>query len=366
MNQRILIVKMSSLGDIIHVFPILHFLKQAMPGCEIDWVVEEPFAELVRAHHLVHKVITVRTRHWRSHLLERKTWKEIKDFRKELRKEEYDLVLDLQGNSKSALATAFARCSRKVGFGFSTVPEWPNLLTTHSRYNPPKGKNIREDYLYLAKNGLEYLNGKFVDLPEISQPLSANDMPLKLSESDNRQLQNMLGQLKLLSGIKVMVCAGSNWKNKQLSEESLRSFLRCFVERLDAHVILVWGNEVEKALAEKLAVEWPGHSMVAARLSLPCLQNLMGCVDLVVAMDSLPLHLAGTTPTPTYSVFGSSSARKYQPLGECRRSFQGSCPYGKTFEKRCAILRTCETGACIRQLKGEDLFADFYAWWSNA
>jgi heptosyltransferase-1 len=76
--------------------------------------------------------------------------------------------------------------------------------------------------------------------------------------------------------------------------------------------------------------------------------------------------LAGSTSTPTYSIFGASSAQKYKPIGTCHKAFQGECPYGKTFEKRCDILRTCKTGACIKQLQGEQLFNHFFDWWSAA
>ena len=75
--MRILIVKMSSLGDIIHAFPVLQYLKQCHPQCEIDWVVEQPFAELVQAHPLVNRIICIETKKWRSQLLKRATLQEI-------------------------------------------------------------------------------------------------------------------------------------------------------------------------------------------------------------------------------------------------------------------------------------------------
>ena len=85
----------------------------------------------------------------------------------------------------------------------------------------------------------------------------------------------------------------------------------------------------------------------------------MASVDMVIAMDSLPLHLAGTTETPTFSIFGASSANKYKPKGKKHLAFQGTCPYKRTFERRCPVLRTCSTGACIRDLHGEELFHYF-------
>src|SRR5260221_27031 len=73
----------------------------------------------------------------------------------------YDIVLDLQGNTKSGVVTACAKSSLKVGFGYLSVPEWPNVLATHQRYNPPSGRNIREDYLFIAQSALNH----FVSVP---------------------------------------------------------------------------------------------------------------------------------------------------------------------------------------------------------
>lgn len=352
--KHVLIVKMSSLGDIIHAFPVLQYIKQCEPQSQIDWIVEQPFAELVRAHPLVHQIIPVQTKKWRSQFLKRETWHELAKFRRELRQNEYDLVLDLQGNIKSGIVTAFSKSSLKVGFHRASVPEWPNLLATHKKFRPPPGKNIREDYLFLAKGAMN----------QCPQNHLQTSVQLNLSSQEKNHLQPILDKIKHVQGLKVLVCSGSNWANKQLSKETLKCFLQSFLKQMNAHFLLIWGNAAEKRLVEELMVALPQNSSLIDRLSLPALQNLMTQVDLVLAMDSLPLHLAGTTLTPSYSIFGPSSANKYKPIGECHQAFQGGCPYGKTFEKRCDILRTCKTGACMKDLQGEELFNHFYTWWS--
>lgn len=350
--MKILIVKMSSLGDLIHAFPLLQFLKQTIPFVEIDWVVERPFAELVRAHPFVSNVLTVETKKWRAHLAAKATWQEMRDFRKELRKNTYDMVLDLQGNCKSACVTASAKSPLKIGFGYATVPEWPNLLATHKRYNPPPGANIREDYLYLAQSAFEDFT-----------PVHEKGIQLKIGQKEQGQLNPILEKLDKVEGLKIMVCPGSNWANKQLSPETLRAFLQHLSKKRMVHFLFLWGHKAEKDVAEQLALSFTNHSTLVDKISLPALQNLMGFVDLVVAMDSLPLHLAETTATPTYSIFGPSAAHKYKPVGEHHEAFQGGCPYGQKFIKRCDKLRTCKTGACMKTLGGQELFDHFEQWW---
>lgn len=342
--MKILIVKMSSLGDLIHTFPVVHYIKQIVPDAQIDWVVEAPFAELIRAHPLIHKVLTVQTKKWRSQPLTPGTWKEIQQFRKELRKESYDLLFDFQGNIKSAFVSGSAKSARKIGFASSTVPEWPNLLTTNKRFNPPKGGNIRQDYLYLAQSTF----GNF-------SPVHDTGVKLTISPEEKKKIDQIVQNIE---GKKILICPGSNWPNKQLSEEAFSSFLHALSEKDKFHFLFLWGNKGEKEMVEKIALSLP-DSTILEKIPLPALQNLMAACDLVIAMDSLPLHLAGTTSTPTYSVFGPSSAHKYKPLGDRHKAFQGSCPYGQHFDKRCDQLRTCKTGACMKDLSGEALFNHF-------
>jgi len=302
------------------------------PDCSIDWVAEKGGAPIVQAQSEVNRTLICNTKSWRKG----KEWQGMRAFLQELRNTTYDLLLDLQGNTKSGLITAFALAKEKVGFGWKTVPEKPNLLFTRKRYNPPLSRNVREDYLYLVQS---YFNDF--------------RLPGSKASSEQTTFQN------------IMVCSGSNWQNKQLPPETLQGF----IEQISHHVEgakfhFVWGTAEEKVLAEKLCARQRG-SVVVDKLSLPDLQALMGKMKLVIAMDSLPLHLAGTTSALTYSVFGASSAAKYNPLGVEHRALQGSCPYGRTFEKRCPILRTCPTGACIKGLTQEQIWNDFWPWYQQ-
>lgn len=346
--MQILIVKTSSLGDIIHVFPTLEYLKATHPDAQIDWVVEKPFAELVQAHPAIRDVLRVDTRSWRKNLLRTNTWSQMATFRKTLREVKYDVVFDLQGNAKSAFICVQARAKIKVGFGKEAVAEWPNLLFTDLRFNPPKGKNIRFDYLFLAQSF-------FQDF----RPVKGGGTLLKLDSKGEEQCRQVLELSLLRATPKVMVCAGSAWRNKQLEKGAMIEFLALLYKHMGCAYLFIWGTPEEKQLAEELQAKFPNHSVVLDRLALPVLQNVMARMDLVVAMDSLPLHLAGTTGTKTFGIFGASNAAKYKPEGERHLSYQGHCPYKRTFEKRCSILRTCPTGPCIRSISGSLLFKVF-------
>lgn len=338
--MKCLIVKTSSLGDIIQVFPVIQFLKSQIPEIEIDWMAEGPFTSLLEAHPDLNRVIPVHTKIWRRKILSSSTWKEFHSFRRRLRETTYDVAFDLQGNMKSALLLSQAKAKQKVGFGWKSVSEWPNHLFTSVKFDPPGGQNIRDDYLFLVQNYF----GKIKDQTE-------NKIALKISQKEKEQLKNLLKNSQGL--FKVLVCPGSAWQNKQLPIETLVSLLKKMQDKQPTHFYLAWGTPQEQKLALELSYQLT-HATVADRMPLPMLQNLMQEVDLVVAMDSLPLHLCGTTSTPSLSFFGPSLALKYKPNGKQHLAVQGTCPYGVKFEKRCPKLRTCTTAACIKTVAIEE------------
>jgi heptosyltransferase-1 len=195
-------------------------------------------------------------------------------------------------------------------------------------------------------------------------PSEMASFPLKIGDRDAQSIANLLDQPHLKKSNVVLVCPGSQWSNKQLPLATLIAFLQRLEQEWQASFLITWGTEKEKQLAESVYQAFPATSWVCDKWTLPALQHLMSQVALVLAMDSLPLHLAGTTKTPTYSIFGPSSSKKYKPLGNHHEAFQGRCPYDKAFEKRCALLRTCQTGACMKDISAEELYNHFKEWWT--
>ena len=120
--MRILIVKTSSLGDVIHNLPVVNDIRRHFPDAVIDWCVEESFAAIPRLHPGVGEILTVAIRRWRKRLFSRQTWREIGAFRRQLRARRYDLVIDTQGLLKSALIAGQAVGTR-CGYTAATARE---------------------------------------------------------------------------------------------------------------------------------------------------------------------------------------------------------------------------------------------------
>lgn len=378
MNPAVLIVKTSSLGDIVQSFPVLHFLHQLLPSVAIDWVVEKKFSSIVAAHPLVRKTISVD----RDHLLVSFC---------ELRKTSYEFVFDLQGNSKSALITFFSKGQIKVGFDWSSLRERLNVLGTHFRFNVSQSINIRLQYLSLISQFFQVPVPSKVDSvlfkmdsleSKMLEDLYRNKLKnrdcgrkdpenfpserISIAKAQSEKIEIHLMEPKVSQrACKIMVCPGSQWINKQVSLEVMTSFLLKIQKKYNAVFLLMWGNPKERIFCEEIQKVLPQESEIMEKLPLTVWQNLMNRMDLVIAVDSSALHLCGTTTTASFSVFGPTSPNIFKPIGEQHFSFQGSCPFGKIFEKRCPILRTCSTGACIKNLSSEELFQSFSFWWDR-
>lgn len=351
--MKILIIKTSSLGDILQSFPVINYLKCLYPDVQIDWVVESSCASLLEQHPDIHRLIVINTHKWRKQLLKINTWSEFRKSLQELSKEKYDFVFDLQGNIKSGIIKAFSHSNSKVGFGKRYVSEWPNLLFSHRCYDPPLKQSIAEDYIFLVEQAFKIKRA--VDY----------STSFVLTQEDEKKVRDMVEHPHLKSAKKVIVAFSSRWVNKQLSVKQWIVLLKKLQSKFNFHYLFIWGTYEERQKAENIALSFIDSSVVSDRLSIVVLQELMQYMDLVIAVDSFALHLAATTSTPTYSIFGASSSHKYKPLGMQHYALQGECPYGKKFEKRCPILRKCTTGACMKEIQEELLLEHFSKWWMH-
>lgn len=329
--MKFLIIKTSSLGDIIQSFPVIDYLKKRFPQAQIDWVVEKEYEETLKAHPGLFQVIPFYSRHWRKNLLSALT--EIPRFKKRLRKKSYDAVFDLQGNTKSAFITILTKASKKVGFGWNSVAEFPSFFTANHHVDVEADLQIQQRYLRVVQSF-------FQD----SQPFSPQEVVLKLSEKESAHLE----EITVAHSPRIMIACGSRWVNKQLSLQTLQELVLKLYYQKNPYFYFVSGNPEETKVAHQLHALVPNSGQIVTGLTVPLWQALMREMDLVITVDSAALALCGTTNIPSSSYFGPSLATVYKPVGSQHTAWQGACPYGIQFKARCPRLRTCKTGACLK------------------
>jgi heptosyltransferase I len=345
--MNILIVKTSAIGDIVQSFTILEYLKEKFPHAQIDWVVSKNNSSLVSSHPLIRKAI----------YFDLKTGLIFKSI-KNLRSSFYDVVFDLQGNSKSGLITLLARGKNKVGFGWKSISEWPNLLSTNFQYDISKKINIRVQYLKLIQS--YFLDKSTFPLKKII---------LKINDEEKAQIDLILNNKIFQSGkldkkTNILIAPCSKWKNKEIPLSILIDFMNLINKHLGVIFILAWGDQNERSICLKIAQNFE-NSFILDKLSLPVLQNLIKELDLVIAMDSSILHLSGSVNTPSFSFFGPTAPEVYKPIGNKHFAFQGKCDFQKTFLGRCPHLRTCQKPSCIKEFEAEKIFNLFINWWNS-
>ncbi|NDE82002.1 MAG: lipopolysaccharide heptosyltransferase family protein [Chlamydiia bacterium] len=351
--DSILIVKTSSIGDVIQSLAVLEYLHHRFPQAKIDWIVERPSASLLEAHPYIHQVKIVDTKKWRAHPLAKETRQEIQKFRADLQAQQYDLLFDLQGNIKSGLIDFFCKAKKKIGFSKTSVPETPNLWFTNTHIDLDKHQNISLFYLKMIQNFFED-----------AVSFEPSGVKLNLNSHDQARLETVLPPDLSQKGPLFMVALGSYWKNKQLSDEMVIELLSFIRSNYQARFIFVYQGVKEKMKVLELSEPFADCSTLIGEMTLVFWHGLMQKMDGVISVDSAGLHLAAASGVPTFSVFGPSAAEVYKPSGKMHIAIQGSCPYNQTFIRRCPYLRSCKTGACIKDLKVNaviDRFKLFYS-----
>jgi heptosyltransferase-1 len=132
--MRVLIVKVSALGDIVHALPVLEYLHKAKPGIEIDWVVEEPFREVLEGNPLISELHLVRTKVWRKRPFARDTFHDIRSLKSQLQAKNYDMAFDIQGNLKSGVICRLSGAKTRFGFTSDRLQERINQFSRPGRY----------------------------------------------------------------------------------------------------------------------------------------------------------------------------------------------------------------------------------------
>jgi heptosyltransferase I len=305
--MRILIVKLSSLGDIVHTMPAVQDLRHYLPDAKIDWVVEEGFGELAALCEGVDRVIALGLRRWRKQgLLSSQTRKEWRQFRDELRRHEYDYVFDFQGLVKSAWITRMAvltpqgqrigLANRTDGAGYEPLAR---LAYSKAIRVPPRIHAI-ERSRYMAAQSL---------VKPIYSSLSFGLAHI-ISQYSGDTLNSILRNNKLEHAYAVFV-HGSSRADKLWREASwvkLAHELRVHGFR----IALPWGAEPEREAAQRIAQginqKNTDQAVVLPKLGLRELTAVIAQSALVVGVDSGLVHIASGLDVPTVQLYNFATS----------------------------------------------------------
>jgi heptosyltransferase-1 len=286
---NILLIRVSSLGDVLHNMPIVDDLRRRFPDAWIDWVVEEAYVYLVRLHPGIHEVIPFALRRWRKSLGQAGTRREIGAFYQCLRSTEYDLVLDTQGLLKTGLIMGMAKLARggqKVGLANGTEGSGyegiSRLFHTRSVPVPPRTHAVLRGRLVAAAAG-----GYEVD--------SAASFGLNVPEGNT----SWMPQQPYVVFFHATAGAAKKWARAHWTELAQK------LQATQMPILLPWGNAEEKAEAEAMAAGM-ANATVLPRLSMQEAIILAKSAALAIGVDTGLSHIAAAYETPTIEIYCAS------------------------------------------------------------
>lgn len=301
--MRIVLTRLSSLGDIVHTWPLADALRLLPERLELAWVVEEPFRPLVERHPAVGRTVPVATQRWRRHPLARETWRQIREARRALVEFSADVALDPQGLYKSAGWARIAGAPLRIGLGRSLRREpLAGLLYSRTVTPPPAVRHVVDFNLAL----LESLGA--------SPPWGA--LP------DGRFLLVGAAPPPEVERGTVALLPATGGRGKAWSPGCFAGLARELAKG-GVPVVVVWGPG-EAELARAIAQEAGGGVRLAPRTGIVELAALLAACRAVVGGDTGPIHLAASLGVPTVAIFLASDAERNGPRGRAVTVVQGA------------------------------------------
>ncbi len=341
-------MKLSAFGDVVHALHAISYIKHTIPSLIIDWVVEFPFSSVLKLSPYINNVITVDTKQWRKRgIFHPNTLSEINKVLKLLRSANYDLVIDLQGNTKSGFFTLVTMSSRRVGFPRNRVRELTNILATNSRPTMSnKSTNIRYQLLELGFSAIYGSSWNSSIINDFNDFSRVNLKPSILEKQ--RKFFKACGILcdRPLIGIH----AGTTWQTKKWPKYFWLELSRRLVDKELGQVLFFWGNEEEKREVLDFLKVRPANFFVWKGGSIEELAAAISMVNVFIAPDTGPLHLAAFIGVPTVSIYRATSAKRNGPPGDRHIHLQSPFECSPCLKKKCKRNTRCATSISIESV----------------
>ena len=347
--MRILLIKMSSMGDVFHTFPALSDAQQNLPGLVIDWVVEKSFSEIPKWHPVVDKVYPIELRKWRNTLLKKQTRQEMKAFFEDINQTQYDLIIDAQGLLKSAWVARKVN-AKIAGYDWQSARE--PLATLFYQYKYP-----------VAKEQHAILRLRQLFAQSLDYQLTEN-APIAYGLNTLAWLKPNLVTEKFAEQDYWVFLHGTTWETKYWPEGYWIELLQK-ANALGKKVILPWGNQEEQQRALRIASTtesdnvWVPNEMLSLNDMAKTLKN----AHAVVSVDTGLSHVAAALEVPMVVLYRVTDPKLVGADGAQVTRLESPCAPGyiKKFADKEQELLSLQGLAVDDVLKALDIELCFYA-----
>ena len=305
-TPRILVVRLSAVGDCVHAVPFIAALRQRYPAAHIGWAIEELGYSLMSGHPCVN----------RFHVFPRKTFKKqtgtflsrmalLREFANEMKECRYDIAVDLQGLTKSGLVAYFSGATRRIGFLGQDSRELNPLFMTERYVTPPNCQHVVDKNLSLLRAfGINNPRAAEWPMPDYS----AENLKLRPFLTDNGLRGGRGGDLPF-----VIINPGAMWETKRWPAERFGAVAKAIIAQTGLKVVVTWAGPDEENAAKVIVYTAGDGALMAPPTNLRELAALTARATLFIGNDTGPLHLAVASNVPSVAVFGASDPLRNGP-----------------------------------------------------
>jgi heptosyltransferase I len=312
--MKVLVVRLSSMGDVVQTLPAIEDASRAIPDISFDWAVEEDFADIPAWHPRVERVIPVSFRRWKRERSAAIRGGEAGTLTRALREARYDAIVDLQGEMKSALVARLAK-GRRVGYDSRSVHEWGAQAAYHRRIRVAKGQHSIKRMRQLMSEALGYS----IDGLRVEYGIDHSRLPQPSIDLPERFL---------------VFVHTTSWTSKNWPERNWHDLVEMAVSA-GFQVVLPWGTQAERERAERIS---SGRVIVLPDLSIAQKAAIIARAEAVVGLDTGLSHIAAALGVPGISLYGATDPRLVGATGrnqvnmassfECVFCHETRCSYG--------------------------------------
>src|SRR5436309_109662 len=288
--MRILIVKLGSIGDLVHTLPSLAAMRRGLPRAEISWAVERGSSEILRDNPFLDRLIEIDTKALRRGLMSGETLRAPRQQLRLLRASAFDLALDFQGLIKSAMIARLSGARRIVGFAREALREPPSRVLLHETISVPQGLHVIRKNLALVEGALR-----------IPIPAEADEFqfPIAIEPAHEDEAANAVGVDRPYA----ILNPGGGWPTKLWSAEKFGALADELWNHFGLHSLVTHGPGEDTLAGRALSASRSGKAR-AVSLSLKGFYALARQAQVYVGGDTGPTHLAIAARTPIVGLFG--------------------------------------------------------------
>ncbi len=336
-TDRVLIIKLSAIGDLVHSLPFLEVIRDNFPRARIDWVVDEEASRILLGHSAINRMIISRRKTWQKRLLKIKespaVLLEILRFIREIRGHYYDLVVDLQGLLKSGVLVGFSRGGRKIGMSGAREGSWAFL--NERPVSVDYTQHAIDRYLKLA----EYLG---------CDSISWNGR-IPISESDKERIDHLLNSNGLMKRPIISINPMARWESKLWSPERFAALADRLGDELSCRIIFS-GSEDDMAVIESISMMMKEKPVnLAGKTTLKELAYLYSKCLCLVTTDTGPMHIAAAMGCRVVALFGPTAPWRTGPYGKGHEVIRMDVECSPCFMKKCGHM-TCMNNISVERV----------------